>query len=79
MLNMEISVIATTHPDYQSPKKELDRFGGMAAGVCYMAHDFATLRAEDEEKTFRRVEMTKPCDHYVVFTLYPACVRRDVG
>ena len=50
---MEISVIATTHPNHQTSKRELDRFGGMAAGVCYMAHDFATLRAEDETKTFR--------------------------
>ncbi|MBO4726150.1 MAG: FAD-dependent thymidylate synthase [Clostridia bacterium] len=78
---MEITVIATTHPDHQTPKKELDRFGGMAAGVCYMAHDFATLRAEDEEKTFRRVEMTKSNGHHSVYdhatiTLYLHCIPR---
>ncbi len=78
---MEISVIATTHPNYQTPKKELDRFGGMAAGVCYMAHDFATLRAEDESKTFRRVEMTKANGHHSVYdhatiTLYLHCIPR---
>ena len=78
---MEITVIATTHPNYQTPKKELDRFGGMAAGVCYMAHDFATLRAEDEAKTFRRVEMTKSNGHHSVYdhatiTLYLHCIPR---
>ncbi|MBS7401566.1 MAG: FAD-dependent thymidylate synthase [Eubacteriales bacterium] len=78
---MEISVIATTHPNYQAPKKELDRFGGMAAGVCYMAHDFATLHAEDESKTFRRVEMTKTNGHHSVYdhatiTLYLHCIPR---
>lgn len=81
ILNMEISVIATTHPNHQTPKKELDRFGGMAAGVCYMAHDFATLRAEDEAKTFRRVEMTKASGHHSVYdhasiTLYLHCIPR---
>ena len=78
---MEISVIATTHPNHQTPKKELDRFGGMAAGVCYMAHDFATLCAEDESKTFRRVEMTKTNGHHSVYdhatiTLYLHCIPR---
>ncbi len=81
MLHMEISVIATTHPDHQTPKKELDRFGGMAAGVCYMAHDFATLRAEDETKTFRRADLTKTNGHHSVYdhatiTLYLHCIPR---
>ncbi len=78
---MEISVIATTHPNYQASKKELDRFGGMAAGVCYMAHDFATLRAEDETKTFRRADLTKNSGHHSVYdhatiTLYLHCIPR---
>ncbi|MCQ2381970.1 MAG: FAD-dependent thymidylate synthase [Clostridia bacterium] len=78
---MDISVIATTHPDYQAPKKDLDRFGGMAAGVCYMAHDFDSLRAEDESKTFRRVDMTKNSGHHSVYdhatiTLYLHCIPR---
>ena len=81
MLNMEITVIATTHPDHQTPKRELDRFGGMAAGVCYMAHDFATLRAEDENKTFRRADLTKTNGHHSVYdhatiTLYLHCIPR---
>ena len=80
---MEITVIATTHPNHQTPKKELDRFGGMAAGVCYMAHDFATLCAEDETKTFRRVEMTKASGHHSVYdhatiTLYLHCIPRVI-
>ena len=78
---MEISVIATTHPNYQTPKHELDRFGGMAAGVCYMAHDFATLQAEDENKTFKRAELTKINGHHSVYdhatiTLYLHCIPR---
>lgn len=78
---MEISVIATTHPNHQTSKKELDRFGGMAAGVCYMAHDFATLRAEDEIKTFRRADLTKNSGHHSVYdhatiTLYLHCIPR---
>lgn len=79
--NMEITVIATTHPDHQTPKRELDRFGGMAAGVCYMAHDFATLRGEDETKTFRRADLTKESGHHSVYdhstiTLYLHCIPR---
>lgn len=78
---MEISVIATTHPNYLSPKRELDRFGGMTAGVCYMAHDFATLCAEEEEKTFRRADLTKASGHHSVYdhtsiTLYLHCIPR---
>jgi len=78
---MEISVIATTHPNHQTEKRELDRFGGMAAGVCYMAHDFATLRAEDESKTFRRADLTKASGHHSVYdhatiTLYLHCIPR---
>lgn len=78
---MEISVIATTHPNYQAKKRELDRFGGMAAGVCYMAHDFATLRAEDQTKTFRRADLTKSSGHHSVYdhatiTLYLHCIPR---
>ena len=81
MYHMEISVIATTHPNHLTEKRELDRFGGMAAGVCYMAHDFATLRAEDETKTFRRAEMTKASGHHSVYdhatiTLYLHCIPR---
>lgn len=78
---MEISVIATTHPNHQTEKRELDRFGGMAAGVCYMAHDFATLRDEDEIKTFRRADLTKSSGHHSVYdhatiTLYLHCIPR---
>lgn len=78
---MEISVIATTHPNHQTTKRELDRFGGMAAGVCYMAHDFETLRAEDETKTFRRADLTKSSGHHSVYdhatiTLYLHCIPR---
>lgn len=78
---MEIKVIASTHPGYQVEKRELDRFGGMAAGVCYMAHDFATLRQEDETKTFNRAQLTKTNGHHSVFdhtqiTLYLHCIPR---
>jgi len=64
---MKISVIATTNPKSKTPKKEFDIFGGHAAGVCYMQGDFETLRAEDVEKTMRRVKMTKEMGHHSVY------------
>lgn len=78
---MEVSVIASTHPDYAAKKEELDRFGGLAAGVCYMAHDFAALRSEDPAKTEKRAKMTKESGHHSVYdhsniTLYLHCIPR---
>jgi hypothetical protein len=64
---MEISVVASTHPNFVVKKEELDRFGGMAAGVCYMSGDFAALRGEDETKTFKRAKMTKENGHHSVY------------
>ncbi len=64
---MKISIVATSHTDFKADKKELDRFGGMAAGICYMPNNFETLRAEDEVKTFRRANMTKDSGHHSVY------------
>jgi hypothetical protein len=64
---MEVSVIATTHPCYTADKDELDRFGGLAAGVCYMANDFASLLNEDKSKTEKRVNLTKQSGHHSVY------------
>ena len=46
-----------------------------------MAHDFETLRAEDETKTFRRADLTKSSGHHSVYdhatiTLYLHCIPR---
>jgi hypothetical protein len=78
---MEISVIASTHPNYAVKKSELDRFGGIAAGVCYMANDFAALQGEDPAKTEKRAKMTKESGHHSVYdhsgiTLYLHCIPR---
>jgi thymidylate synthase ThyX len=78
---MEISVIATTHPEYTAKKEDLDCFGGLAAGICYMANDFQTLKSEPESKTIKRAEMTKENGHHSVYdhsniTLYLHCIPR---
>jgi hypothetical protein len=78
---MDISVIAATHPNYKASKAELDKFGGRAAGVCYMANDFAALSGEPEEKTMKRAKMTKQSGHHSVYdhsniTLYLHCIPR---
>jgi hypothetical protein len=80
---MEISVIATTHPGFAAKKAELDRFGGLAAGVCYMANDFDTLKNEDPIKTDKRALLTKGSGHHSVYdhsniTLYLHCVPRVI-
>jgi thymidylate synthase ThyX len=78
---MEVSVIATTHPNYTATKDEIDHFGGLAAGVCYMANDFATLKNEDKSKTEKRANLTKESGHHSVYdhssiTLYLHCIPR---
>lgn len=64
---MNINVIATTHMKYMASKEEFENFSGKAAGVCYMADTFEDLLSEPEEKTLRRVHMTKDNGHHSVF------------
>ncbi len=64
---MNISLIATTHKDYVAKKSDFDYFSGLCAGVCYMPNDFKTLSNENEEKTIKRMLMTKNNGHHSVF------------
>ena len=60
-------MIATTHPNYIATKEELEIFSGHAAGVCYMAGSFSDLVQEPEEKTEKRIGLTKGNGHHSVF------------
>lgn len=64
---MEISVIATTKPNYISSKEDFDFFSGKCAGVCYMPNDFQSLVDEDSSKTIRRINQTKQGGHHSVY------------
>lgn len=46
------------------------RLAGNLAGICYMPHDFQTLRNEEPEKTLKRAESTKQSGHHSVFEHY---------
>ena len=71
---MEVKIVASTKLDYVAPKKEFDQLGGLTAGVCYLPDTTEKLFSEPQEKTERRIGMTKgsghhsPYDH-AVFTL----------
>ena len=64
---MNISLIASTHKDYVAKKADFDYFSGLCAGVCYMPNNFKTLSNENEEKTIKRMMMTKNNGHHSVF------------
>lgn len=71
---MEVKIVASTKLDYVAPKKEFDQLGGLTAGVCYLPDTTEKLFSEPQEKTDKRIGMTKgsghhsPYDH-AVFTL----------
>ena len=44
--------------------------GGRLAGICYMPHDFQTLKNEEPEKTFKRADSTMKSGHHSVFEHY---------
>lgn len=46
------------------------RLAGNLAGICYMPHDFETLKNEDPEKTFKRADSTMKSGHHSVFEHY---------
>ena len=46
------------------------RLAGNLAGICYMPHDFQTLKNEDPEKTFKRADSTMKSGHHSVFEHY---------
>lgn len=66
---MEIKVFAGTNLGYIPTKEEMDRIGGLTAGVCYLKDKIDNLFHEDEERTKKREKMIKfnghksPFDH----------------
>ena len=64
---MNISVIASTHPEYVATKEELEIFSGHNAGVCYMPNTFADIISEPQKKTNRRITQTKVNGHHSVY------------
>ena len=61
---MDISVVASTSLGHQASKEELDKLGGLGAGVCYLPDTMEKLFAEADEKTQRRVDLTKGSGHH---------------
>ena len=64
---MEINVIASTKLGYVAPKENLDKFAGLTAGICYLPATTDKLFSENEEKTFKRVNMIKESGHLSPF------------
>lgn len=64
---MDIKVIASTAVGNVATKNDFERFGGHAAGVCYMANTFEEILNEDIEKTQRRIRQTKGGGHHSVY------------
>lgn len=64
---MEIDVIASTHVGYNADKNDFDMFSGKVAGVCYMSSTFEDLKKEDEQKTLKRMNLTKNNGHHSVY------------
>ena len=66
---MEIKVFAGTNLGHVPTKEEMDRIGGLTAGVCYLKDTIENLFHEDEERTKKREGMIKlnghksPFDH----------------
>lgn len=64
---MEINVIASSKLGYVAPKENLDKFAGLTAGICYLPATTDKLFSENEEKTFKRVNMIKESGHLSPF------------
>ena len=60
---MEVKVFAGTKLGYVPKKEELDKIGGLTAGICYLPDTIETLFDEDEEKTKRREQNVKMSGH----------------
>lgn len=60
---MEIKVFAGTKLGYVPTKEEMDKIGGLTAGVCYLPDTIDTLFKESEEKTKKREAMIKSSGH----------------
>lgn len=64
---MEIELLASSHIGYNALKEEFDNFGGKMAGICYMASTFEDIQREDENKTAKRIALTKNNGHHSVY------------
>lgn len=64
---METKIIATSNFNEMLSRDEMEKFSGLAAGVCYMPNDFETLFNEPKEKTDKRILQTKSSGHHSVF------------
>ena len=64
---MQTKIIATSNFNKMLTKDEMEKFSGLAAGVCYMPNDFETLFNEPKEKTDKRILQTKSSGHHSVF------------
>ena len=60
---MEIKVFAGTNLGYIPTKAELDKIGGLTAGVCYLPDTIEKLFNEDPQKTKKREGMIKTSGH----------------
>ena len=64
---MNIKIIASTKPNFQVTKEELDDFCGKVGGVCYMPKTFDELMNEETSKTQKRINQTMGSGHHSVF------------
>lgn len=64
---MDIKVLSSTKPGYVLSTNEALKFGGMAAGICYMPDSFETILNESEELTKKRMNQTLCSGHHSVF------------
>ena len=66
-MDIQVKVVASTKVGYEAPKEELDRLGGLTAGVCYLPDTTEKLFSEPAEKTERRINLTKNGGHHSPF------------
>lgn len=64
---MEAKIIASSQFGYVAPKEEMDKIGGLTAGICYLPDTIEKLLGEPEEKTARRMGMIKQSGHHSPF------------
>ena len=64
---MNIEILAATSVENIGNGDDYNLLGGKLAGICYMPHNFKTLKNEPEEKTLNRANGTKGSGHHSVF------------
>ncbi len=71
---MEIKVFAGTKLGHVPTKEEMDKIGGLTAGVCYLPDTMDKLFEEPEEKTIKREAMIKSSGHKSPFDHPSVCL-----